>query len=226
MIKKLKFNAVGMFRKTEYLLDLVIQEWEELPNQNLRDKDKLTRFRKQLEFMKETMDRILNKLIPDLEVTIGTKFKSPELLFIAQSRPSLRNIFEDIQVHFKEKSIEINDSQFKELASVGDAGDVLALIGDSVLDMAVLETFWDSSLATKGKLTQDKKNLVENSNLAKLCDQLNLYDFRIRALKEDKSKANLKTINHEKGTLVEALAGVIYLESDYEDVLRMVPYLQ
>ena len=101
------------------------------------------------------------------------------------------------------------------------------MIGDSILDMAVLENLWDSSMATKGNLTRQKQNLVSNSNLAKFCDELGLYEYRLTSKLENKANARTESIDHEKGTLVEALIAVIYLtDGDYNDIVRLVPQLQ
>lgn len=61
----------------------------------------------------------------------------------------------------------------------------------------------------------------------KKCDEWSLYDYRLKRLNDPSENNKLeKTINHEKGTLVEALFGVIYLEFGFEELSRLIPLLQ
>ncbi len=224
MIKKLQFNAVGLRRNVKKLIEHLQMEREGVPPENTRTTDKIDRYLDQLNGLLITMDRIEKNLVPRLRDVTSVELKSHELLFIALARPSCRSIFEQLKTHFRDRSLSI---PFDELASIGDAGEVLALIGDSVLDMAVLENLWDSSMATKGNLTKQKQNLVSNSNLARFCDELELYEYRLTSNLENKANARTESIDHEKGTLVEALVAVIYLtDGDYNDIVRLVPQLQ
>lgn len=86
---------------------------------------------------------------------------------------------------------------------------------------------WDSSLAKVGDLTKQKSNTVSNSNLAKFCDRLGLFEYKIsRVDDKSSSKSKEETIKHEKGTLVEAIFGVIYLEHGLEELGKIIPILQ
>ncbi|KKL24802.1 hypothetical protein LCGC14_2411650, partial [marine sediment metagenome] len=134
----------------------------------------------------------------------------------------------DMEKHFNfQKNNPFKVDEYKELASSGDAADVLALIGDAVLDLSVVQTLWDSSLTTVGRLTKKRAGLVANDNLAKICDEWNLYEFRLNRLNDPSEKnAKPKTILHEKGTLVEAIYGVIYLEFGFDELIRTIPLIQ
>ena len=77
-----------------------------------------------------------------------------------------------MEKHFNyQKNNPLKIDEYKELASSGDAADVLALIGDAAMDLCVVQTLWDSSLATVGKLTKKRAGIVANENLAKICDE-------------------------------------------------------
>jgi len=111
---------------------------------------------------------------------------------------------------------------------LGEFGNVLALIGDAALDLAIIKFLWDSfdsSITTVGEITETRKEFVSNENLAKVCDRLNLYEYRLDRLNIPISTTKKETINHEKATLVEALFGVIYLEYDFEGILKMIPII-
>jgi ribonuclease-3 len=55
----------------------------------------------------------------------------------------------------------------------------LAWIGDAAINLAVIFEIWEPLIAKVGILTNERKKLVENSNLARLCDKWNVYDYRI-----------------------------------------------
>ncbi len=174
------------------------------------------------------MNRIQKELIPKLEEIFKLEFRTPELVMLSLCRPSIRNIYQDMERHFNyQKSNPLKLDEYKELASSGDAADVLALIGDAALDLSVVQTLWDSSLATAGRLTKRRAGMVANDNLARICDEWNLYEFRLNRLHDPSEKnAKPKTIQHEKGTLVEAVYGVIYLEFGFEELIRTIPLIQ
>jgi hypothetical protein len=58
--------------------------------------------------------------------------------------------------------------------------------------------------------------------MAKLCDAWGLYGFRIHFDPDTPSKSEM---NHDKGTLLEAIYGIIYLEKEYKMVLKKVTHL-
>ncbi|MHA1975011.1 MAG: ribonuclease III domain-containing protein [Candidatus Hodarchaeales archaeon] len=228
MDKTLYWKAIDFFHKTRISREKIKDVRDKLPDSEAKEFKKLTRFLEELDHLLKTMKRINNDLIPSLETKLRIKFSTPELLMFALTRPSSRNIFADLKTFFsKNGDPPFNIDDFDDLASTGDAANVLALVGDAVLDLAVIEALWDSSLSTVGELTSKRMRIVSNQNLAKWCDSLGLYEFQLQRL-QDPTKANAKdkTLEHEKGTLVEALLGVIYLENGYNGVLKAVPYLK
>jgi dsRNA-specific ribonuclease len=174
------------------------------------------------------MEKIEKILIPKLEVIFRLKFTTPELIMFALSRPSIRKIFEDLNVHFNNNPERLlKKEELNELASSGDAAEVLALIGDSALDLAIVQLLWDASLSNTGKLTEKRKEVASNLNLAKYCDGWELYGCQLNRLKSsDNEVIKPETVIHEKGTLVESILGVIYLEFGLDVLLRIVPLIQ
>ena len=117
--------------------------------------------------------------------------------------------------------------ELTELASSGDAAVVLALIGDAALDLALVQTLWDSSLSKTGELTEKRKKFASNENLAIYCDEWGLYSsrlYRLQNIPDEKTKK--ETVEHVKGTLVESIFGVVYLEFNLKELLRIVPLIQ
>lgn len=228
MQEKLKWNAIGLARKTQSLRDYIQNEKNAIPIDHTNKHTKRQRFLDELDHLREQMEKIEKILIPKLEDIFRLKFTTPELIMFALSHTSIRNIFDDLNTHFKnDTNRPLGEGELVELASSGDAAKVLALIGDAALDLAIVQLLWDSSLSTTGKLTEKRKEVASNINLAKYCDQWGLYRCqlnRFRATKHEDTKP--RTIIHDKGTFVESILGVIYLEFGLEVLLRIVPLIQ
>lgn len=228
MQKKLQWNAIGFKKHIDLFIDLVQVKRDEIPRDHSVSFRRLTGFLDQLTQLKSHIDLIDIKVTPELEKIFRIQFKTPELIYLALSRPSIRNIFENIQKEFGEnENLNVSKKVMEELQSSGEAGNMLALIGDAVLDLAVVQVLWDSSLAKVGEMTQNRIDIVSNESLAKFADALELFDHRLCKY-GDPSEQDMKnkTLYHEKGTLVEAIIGVIYLESGLEEVERIVPHLR
>lgn len=228
MQEKLKWNAIGLVKKTQILRDYMQKEKSSFPDDHTKIHDKLQGYLNELNHLLEQMEKIEKIIIPKLEESFRLQFTTPELIMFALSRPSIRNIFNDLNTHFKDDpNRPLNEEELVELASSGDAAEVLALVGDAALDLAIIQLIWDSSLSKTGRLTEKRKEVASNQNLAKYCDEWGLYSCRLNRLKTT-TKYDIKpeTITHEKGTLVESILGVIYLELGFTVLLRIVPLLQ
>lgn len=228
MKEKLKWNAVGLVKKTQILRDYLQNEKNSIIIGHTSKISKILGYLDELNHLLEQMEKIEKIIIPKLESFFRLKFTTPEIVMFALTRPSIRNIFDDLNKHFKNDiNAPLNENELLELASSGNAADVLALLGDSALDLTIIELLWDSSLSRTGNLTQKRQEVVSNQNLAKYCDEWGLYACRLNRLKSiTKEETKEETITHEKGTLVESILGVIYLEFGYEVLLRVVPLIQ
>lgn len=231
MQDKLKWNAVGLVKKTKQLKNYIEQEKREKENLPAHQKERtapLPGYLNELNHMLEQMEKIEKIIIPKIEKLFHLKFQTPELIMLALTRPSVRTIFENINTHFKDDPNRPSSQvELRELASSGDAAVVLALIGDAALDLAIVQTLWDPSLSKTGELTEKRKKLVSNENLAIYCDEWGLYSsrlHRLQALPDEKTKK--ETLEHIKGTLVESIFGVVYYEFNLRELLRIVPLIQ
>lgn len=228
MKEKLKWNAIGLVKKTQILLDYIQNEKEKIPEDYTRKSSTISGYLAELYHLLDHMEKIEKMIIPKLEKLFRVKFNTPELIMLALSRPSIRPIFDDLSKHFKSKeNAPLKEGELIELASSGDAADVLALLGDAALDLAIIQLLWDSSLSKTGNLTEKRKEVVSNHNLAKYCDDWGLYTCRLNRFKETtEDDAKQDTVIHEKATLVESILGVIYLEFGQKVLLRVVPLIQ
>ena len=228
MQEKLKWNAIGLARKTQSLRHYIQKEKNTIPIDHTSKHTKRQRLLDELDHLLERMEKIEKILIPKLEGIFRLKFTTPELIMFALSNTSIRNIFDDLNTHFNnDPNRPLKEEKLIELASSGDAAKVLALIGDAALDLAIVQLLWDSSLSTTGKLTEKRKEVASNINLAKYCDLWDLYRCRLNRFRSTEYEdTKPETIYHEKGTLVESILGVIYLEFGLEVLLRVVPLIQ
>jgi len=228
MKEKLKWNAIGLVKKTQILRDYLQNERNNVPVDHTSKSSKLVGYLAELNHLLEQMEKIEIIIIPKLEKLFRLKFTTPELVMFALSRPSIRNIFDDLNKHFRnDENAPLKERELMELASSGDAADVLALLGDSALDLSIIQLLWDSSLSKTGNLTEKRQEVVSNQNLAKYCDEWGLFTCRLNRLKSGTEEdAKQETIFHEKATLVESILGVIYLEFGLKVLLRVVPLIQ
>jgi dsRNA-specific ribonuclease len=228
MQKKLKWNAIGLVRKTKLLQEYIKGVKDSIPSDHTSKLSTQKGYLDELNHLLGRMERIEKILIPKLEKFFRLHFPTPELLMFALSRPSIRNIFDDLNTHFRNDSNRpLTEEEMIELASSGDAAEVLALLGDAALDLAVVQLFWDTSLSNTGVLTEIRKSIASNLSLSRYCDEWNLCDYRLNRFKESKAEdITEKKIIHEKGTLVESILGVIYLEFGYEKILEIVSLFQ
>ena len=228
MQDKLKWNAIGLVKKTRTLKKYIEIERNDVPVDHTKKYATLSGFLVELNHILEQMEKIKKIIIPKLEDLFRLTFPTPELVMFALARPSIRNIFEDLSTHFKDDANRpLREEELIELASSGDAAVVLALIGDAALDLAIVQILWDSSLSTTGELTTKRKNVASNKNLAIYCEEWGLYSCRLNRLKANPIEdPKIETLEHIKGTLVESILGVVYIEFGLKELLRIVPLIQ
>jgi hypothetical protein len=168
------------------------------------------------------LDTILNKIIeiedvvlPAIQQDLEDPITNKNLVINAMIQPSVKKTFSEIKTHFK------NESDFvllpKELAlleSCSDFAKSLAWIGDTTIKYTILLKIWKPGIKTKD-LHNQRESFEKNDNLSRLCDTWKLYDNRIHF---DPSVPKQATINKIKGTLVEAIYGVIFIECGIDGV--------
>ena len=228
MQDKLKWNAIGLVKKTRTLKKYVEIERNDVPVDHTKKYATLSGFLVELNHILEQMEKIKKIIIPKLEDLFRLTFPTPELVMFALARPSIRNIFEDLNTHFKgDGDRPLSEEELIELASSGDSAVVLALIGDAALDLAIVQILWDSSLSKTGELTTKRKKVASNKNLAIYCEEWGLYSCRLDRLKANPmDDTKIETLEHVKGTLVESIMGVVYIEFGLKELLRIVPFIQ
>jgi dsRNA-specific ribonuclease len=179
-----------------------------------------------LEQIDEVNDRIrsIKKIIiPRLEKDLGLKIRNKEALLAAMFQPSTKNLFLELETQYRRKNNPFDsDDGFYELVSLSETAKKFALLGDAAISMAVIYYLWNTNDEDVGELTQDKSNIVSNEHMANLCDRWGLYKNRIHFDPEVPSKGE---ILHDKGTLVEAVYGIVQMEHGFERVLSNINHL-
>ena len=228
MQDKLKWNAIGLVKKTSMLKEYIEREKIDIPIDYTKKHATISGFLVELNHILEQMEKIKKIIIPKLENLFRLTFPTPELVMFALAHPSIRNIFEDLNIHFKDDANRpLSEEELIELASSGDAAVVLALIGDAALDLTIVQILWDSSLSKTGELTNKRKKVASNKNLAIYCEEWGLYSCCLNRLKANPmDDPKIVTVEHLKGTLVESILGVVYLEFGLKELLRIVPIIQ
>ena len=127
-----------------------------------------------------------------------------------------------IKEHFgAEPKNDISYHVLDKLLAVPDEAKSLAWIGDTAIKYAILRDIWNQKLTTED-LHNKRKKLETNENLSSLCDKWKLFDGRIHL---DHDVPKMKKLQKIKGTLTEAIYGVIFIERDIggvQDALSLI----
>ncbi len=217
---KLKSNLSRVFQELSEISDILKEDLLNISDKTSKKSKKLNRWLKILNNFLLKHENIQLNLKPSLEKKFSIKFKNPNLITLALFRPSTKNIFNELSIYFQEERPNfLNIERLEYMSNLGDIAEGLALLGDSALDLAVTHSLWKEGITDKGTITTEKAQMVQNLNLAKYCDDLDLYNNRIH-MELNVNETKLETINHIKATLVEAIIGIIYLEKGVQGVVN------
>lgn len=217
-----KWTPVNIDEKMNRLLESIERTHAHTSKNKTRLLNKIDRWKTQIEEVISRIQYIKKELIPNMEKILGVKIRNKELFVTAMFQPSTKNLFLEINAGYKGKDSPIDNMAFEDLISLSEVAKVIALLGDAAISMAVLYHLWQPSVVDVGRLTQDKAEIVSNENLANLCDKWGLYENRIHFDPEIPSKSE---IEHDKGTLIEAIYGIIQMEHGFEKVRKNIRHL-
>jgi len=222
-IPALSWSPLHIEDRLDLLTKMVLSSQINTPKNNTRLLTKLERWLQEIGLIQESLRRIEEELVPNIEKILGIGFVNKELFQVAMFQPSTKNIFLELEIQYRRiKNNPLDSSDFEEMINLSEMAKVLALVGDAVISSAVLQHLWKPHLADAGNITQRKAEIVSNENMAKLCDKWGLYEYRIHFDPDVPSKSE---IDHDKGTLVEAVYGIIYIEHQYKRVVNLVSHL-
>lgn len=223
---KLKSGLSRVFQELSEIFDIIKEDFSNISDKTTKKSKKLNKWLEMLDNFLLKHENILLNLKPSIEKKFSIKFKNPNLITLALFRPSTKNIFTELNIYFQEEHPNfLNIEKLENMSNLGDIAEGLALLGDSALDLAVSHTLWEEGITDKGTITLEKAQMVQNLNLAKYCDDLDLYHNRIH-MELNVNDTKLETINHIKATLVEAIIGIIYLEKGVQGVIKFLKKIE
>ncbi len=220
--RSLKLKVIGLVERINELLDFVNMTLPTLSHET-RVWSKFSKWSSQLQSIHSAISEALNTLLPQLENALSLSLENKEAFLTVLFQPSTRNLFLEIDTHFKEQGhYVLSPEVMKHLSSLSDIAKIIALVGDAVIDMAVLHYLWSPLIDDVGVITQQRAEVVSNENMARLCDEWRLFEHRIHF---DPPTATKSETDHIKGTLVEGVYGLIYIEHDLESVMNSLIHL-
>ena len=167
--------------------------------------------------IEKRFERIKEFYIPGIKTATGYEFLNPDLFFFVFLYKEIIMVFSEAQTNpVKPGGIKLLSSQdLREMTEISEDRRTLAYIGDAALETGVMASIWSLQETQKIPLNEflhDERNkLVENEPLSRFWDSLQLNDSPIIA--------NLPPENDEtKGSSMEAVFGIIFLESGLEAV--------
>ena len=219
----LSWKPIKVMSRMETLAETVQQTRINTATNNTRLLNKLERWQQDIKYIQESLERIEKKLVPKLEKILKIEFQNKELFQVAMFQPSTKNLFLELKTQYRRSADDpLGAEGFAEMINLSEMAKVIALVGDAVISSAVLQHLWEPHLGDAGKITQKKAKIVSNSHMAKLCDKWKLYDYRIHFDPDTPSKSEM---DHDKGTLLEAIYGIIYIEHEYKMIHKQVTHL-
>jgi ribonuclease-3 len=221
--KELSWESLGLESTLKVLMTTVRDVKETTPSNNARMLRKTKKWSQQLSEVMSSFVRIRTELKPQLEKALGVSIKDDELLQVAMFQPSTKNLFSELQVQLSmDKRSPLDMEDYEVLVSLSEIAQSLALVGDAAISIAVLHHIWQPKATDVGTLTQRRSDIVSNEHLAKVCDSWGLYEQRIHFDPASPSKSEM---DHDKGTLVEAICGIVYIEHGFSKVRELIPVL-
>lgn len=221
--RELSWEPIGL-EDTMRELGVVVQKIQSTtPSNSTRMLRKTQKWRQQLSEVIDSLTQIRTKLKPRLEKELGVQITDDELLQVAMFQPSTKNLFSEMEVQLSMDRISpLEKEDYEVLLSLSEIAQSLALVGDAAISIAVLHHIWRPKAMDVGSLTQRRADIVNNEHLAKVCDSWGLYEQRIHFDPASPSKSEM---DHDKGTLVEAIYGIVYIEHGFKMVKALIPTL-
>jgi len=219
--KKLTWQSVHIEDKLNTLSKTIERTKTQTPENQTRLLGKVDRWQEQIHEVNEGIKYIKKKLAPKLEKALDLKIRNKESLITALFQPSTKNLFLELEIQYRGKNNPFDDNSFDDLVYISEIAKRFALLGDAAISMAVIYHLWQMR-DDVGKLTRNKSSIVSNEHMADLCDRWGLYKHRIHFDPEIPSQGE---IEHDKGTLVEAVYGIIQIDHGFDNVLRNINHL-
>ncbi|MDD3621492.1 MAG: ribonuclease III domain-containing protein [Methanofollis sp.] len=224
MHQTLRWHTVGVEQNLQVLRDGLFETRASLQSGKHHAIEKMGHWISSLDIIIEQMAAVGAEVRPRVETDLGYGIRNHEMFAMIFFQPSTRNLFSEVAVHFNDGSCSLSQEKLTELASLPDAAETLAWIGDAALKIGVLREIWSPRPADAGKLSERRKEYESNANMARLADRWGLYEHRIQFDPHVRKKTT--EIEHIKGTLVEGVFGIVFLQGGLEGVASAATFLR
>ncbi|TFF96513.1 MAG: hypothetical protein EU547_06380, partial [Promethearchaeota archaeon] len=220
-------NLQKVFNYLSLMLNVLKADFNNCADRSGRTFNKIEKLKHSLSYFIQEHKRIQVDIKPKIERTFNIeKLVNPYLITVALFTPSTKNTFYELERFIQENHPDLyEEDMFEFFINFGDIAQGLATLGDSALKLSVTHILWDQGIIEKGKITRAKERIEQNSNLSKYCDKIELYEHRIY-IKSKFFDPKPSTVKHIKGTLMEALLGIYYLENGFPGVLELIRSLE
>jgi ribonuclease III len=156
----------------------------------------------------------LNEKISFIRNTCPNKIKKATQYQIKNSNLLLLIFLHEDISKIYDKLAHTQLENYEKMKTIKEDFLTLAFIGDRALELGILSSIWNDGnksrdIPQNGDLDTQKKCFVENENLSKIWDFLDLYDNKILTRRKNES-VNIRA------SRMEAVFGIIYLESGLE----------
>ncbi|WP_321417165.1 ribonuclease III domain-containing protein [uncultured Methanomethylovorans sp.] len=219
---KLRWNVQGLFDNFSVIRNELELQFASLPANNTRKQQNLVKWINQIKKIEDTVHYIKTNKIKEIEKNLDYKFIEPDFVVIAFFQPDSKNLFAELKSHYSKTG---KNFDFEPYLNLDEAAKVLAWIGDSAINLATTHVIRQPYISKVGELAEKRAELVSNKHQANLCDEWNLFDLRL-GFTTYLDMVNEDNIKHAKATIIEALFGVIYIESGFDKVISSAIYLK
>jgi hypothetical protein len=163
------------------------------------------------------------KVIPAIESDMnGLRFNNRNRVLLALLQRSVKKLFEDIRIEFGEDPDFILTPEIFDFFINGPGkARAIAWAGDNVINTIIFRTIWNPEKSVE-QLHNERRILEENKKLSDICDRWKLFENRLQLDKDSKQDKRLEKI---KGTLAEAVIGVIYQEHGFTRMEGIAPFI-
>lgn len=179
---------------------------------------------KDITVIEEKYNQIKKYSIPKIEKATEYKFFNQNLFLFVFLYQEITMVFNEAgQILEKSVEVSLTREDIAKMKEVSENRLTLAYIGDAVLEIGVLPSIWPPSDLTfiprNDFLHNERGKVIENIPLSHFWDFLKLYDEKTLKQPPNENDEN-------KGSSMEAVFGIIYLESGLEAVEEAIRNLK
>jgi dsRNA-specific ribonuclease len=212
--------------EVEKTITSLVQELKRIQNTTSMKKKTCKKFDnwiRQLETILRKISEIHKVVLPNIKSDLTYSFSNPNHVIIAMMCPSLKNTFNGIKKQFPKGIDPVISLESLDILENGpETAQTLAWIGDSTIKYEIFLDIYKAGISTE-ELHNKRKSYEEDENLALLCKKWNLFNYRIHL---DPPDEKLKSIKKIKGTLTEAIFGVIFIEKGIDGIRDAIPLIK